>query len=89
MNKTAIIFGVTGMDGSHLADQLLSKDYKVIGVSRRSSTDNTQRISHILDDDNFSLSRLDITESSSVSRLVESTKPDEIYNVAAQSHVMV
>ena len=60
--KQAIIFGVTGQDGSHLADLLLSKDYHVIGVSRRTSTDNTQRIKHLEGSQNFKLVEGDITD---------------------------
>ena len=88
--KTAIIFGVTGQDGSHLADLLLEKNYKVVGVSRRSSTDNTDRIRHILNNENFILVQGDITDAFSVSRILkEYVHVDEIYNLAAQSHVAV
>ena len=88
--KSAIIFGVTGQDGSHLADLLLNKNYKVIGVSRRSSTDNTVRIKHILNNENFNLAQGDITDAFSVSRILkEYVHVDEIYNLAAQSHVAV
>jgi len=87
--KTAIIFGVTGQDGSHLADLLLSKEYsKVVGVMRRSSVDTTQRIKHLLSNDRFKLVEGDITDSYSVSNLLRSNVDvDEIYNLAAQSHV--
>lgn len=88
--KTAIIFGVTGQDGSHLADLLLEKNYSVIGVSRRSSTDNTGRIKHILSNENFKLVQGDITDAFSVSGILkEYVHVDEIYNLAAQSHVAV
>jgi len=88
--KTAIIFGVTGQDGSHLADLLLEKNYKVVGVSRRSSTDNTQRISHI-NNPNFKIVDGDITDYSSVISVLakNATYGTEIYNLAAQSHVAV
>ena len=88
--KSAIIFGVTGQDGSHLADLLLEKNYSVIGVSRRSSTDNTGRIKHILSNENFKLFQGDITDAFSVSGILkEYVHVDEIYNLAAQSHVAV
>lgn len=84
----AIIFGITGQDGSHLADLLLEKDYEVIGVSRRASTDNTQRISHILNHPRFKLEEGDITDTSSVIHIFRNNENvDEIYNLAAQSHV--
>jgi GDPmannose 4,6-dehydratase len=86
--KSAIIFGITGQDGSHLADLLLEKNYKVIGVKRRSSTDNTQRIHHIITNPNFRLIEGDITDSYSVVNILKSNPSvDEIYNLAAQSHV--
>ena len=88
--KTAIIFGVTGQDGSHLADLLLEKNYKVTGVTRRTSTDNTTRISHILNNENFRLASGDITDASSVLNILrEHAEVDEVYNLAAQSHVAV
>jgi len=88
--KTAIIFGVTGQDGSHLADLLLEKNYKVTGVTRRTSTDNTTRISHILNNKNFQLVGGDITDSSSVLNIFKNHgEVDEVYNLAAQSHVAV
>jgi len=86
----AIIFGVTGQDGSHLADLLLDKGYEVIGVNRRASTDNTDRISHILDHERFSLILGDITDAYSVNRILsDNGDVDEVYNLAAQSHVAV
>ena len=86
----AIIFGITGQDGSHLADLLLSKDYHVVGVSRRASTDNTQRIKHILGNERFELVQGDITDAYSVINIFKKHEDvDEIYNLAAQSHVAV
>ena len=86
----AIIFGITGQDGSHLADLLLEKDYKVVGVCRRASTDNTGRIKHVLNHPNFSVSQGDITDAHSVIKVLkEHADVDEIYNLAAQSHVAV
>jgi GDPmannose 4,6-dehydratase len=86
----AIIFGITGQDGSHLADLLLSKDYNVVGVSRRASTDNTQRIKHILGNERFDLVQGDITDAHSVINIFKNHEDvDEIYNLAAQSHVAV
>jgi len=88
--KTAIIFGITGQDGSHLADLLLDKGYYVIGISRRASTDNTVRIKHILKNPSFNLVQGDITDTHSVlSILKKYADVDEIYNLAAQSHVAV
>lgn len=84
----AIITGITGQDGSHLADLLLSKNYEVVGVARRTSTDNTQRIKHLLNDARFSLIEGDITDTSSIINILKYTEHvDEIYNLAAQSHV--
>lgn len=86
--KTAIIFGVTGQDGSHLADLLLEKNYQVIGVRRRSSSDNTQRIQHILENEHLKLVEGDITDSYSIYNIFkDNAQVDEIYNLAAQSHV--
>ena len=92
--KIALIFGVTGQDGSYLAEFLLKKNYIVHGVKRRSSSRNTFRVDHIYQDPhetnyNFRLHYGDITDSSSVSSLIKNVKPDEIYNLAAQSHVAV
>ena len=88
--KKAIIFGVTGQDGSHLSDLLLEKDYKVIGVTRRSSVDNTSRLTHILENKNLKLIQGDITDAFSVMNILsEHADVDEIYNLAAQSHVAV
>jgi GDPmannose 4,6-dehydratase len=86
----AVIFGVTGQDGSHLADLLLEKKYEVIGVARRSSTDSNCRIKHILNNKNFTLYSADITDAYSVMNLLkEHANVDEVYNLAAQSHVAV
>jgi len=86
----AIIFGATGQDGSHLADLLVQKDYQVVGVTRRCSVDNTVRLKHLLEHPNFELMQGDITDVFSVrSVLSEHAKVDEIYNLAAQSHVAV
>ena len=87
MKKTALITGITGQDGSHLADFLLRKGYKIIGVKRRSSSFNTQRIEHIYNDINFIPYYGDLTDSTNLLRIIQSTKPNEIYNLAAQSHV--
>ena len=86
----AIIFGITGQDGSHLADLLLEKGYEVVGISRRASTDNTQRIKHLVDTAGFKLVQGDITDAFSVGNiLAEYDDVDEVYNLAAQSHVAV
>ena len=92
--KVALIFGITGQDGSYLAELLLKKNYIVHGVKRRSSSINTFRIDHIYQDPHeknykFRLHYGDITDSSSVSSIIKLTKPTEIYNLAAQSHVAV
>ncbi len=92
--KTALIFGVTGQDGSYLAEFLLKKNYIVHGVKRRSSSINTHRVDHIYQDPhenkrNFFLHYGDITDSTSVFKVISNTKPNEIYNLAAQSHVAV
>ena len=92
--KIALIFGITGQDGSYLAEFLLKKKYVVHGVKRRSSSINTSRIDHIYQEPNqksrnFFLHYGDITDSLSVARLIKQIKPDEIYNLAAQSHVQV
>lgn len=84
----AIIFGITGQDGSHLADFLLEKGYEVVGIARRSSTDNTQRIKHLFTSDKFRLVEGDITDAYSVMNILKNNENvDEIYNLAAQSHV--
>ena len=84
----AIITGVTGQDGSHLADLLLEKNYKVIGIARRCSVDTGQRIKHQIDNPNFKLVEGDITDVSSVMNIFkDNDNVDEVYNLAAQSHV--
>ena len=93
-NKIALIFGITGQDGSYLADFLLKKKYTVHGVKRRSSSFNTARIDHLYQDPHeknkkFILHYGDVTDSISVSSLIKKIKPTEIYNLAAQSHVAV
>ncbi|MDC3233449.1 GDP-mannose 4,6-dehydratase [Pelagibacteraceae bacterium] len=91
MRKTALITGVTGQDGSYLTDFLINKGYKIIGVKRRSSSFNTKRIDHIYNDlkqsKNFIPYYGDLSDSSNILRIIQSTKPDEIYNLGAQSHV--
>ena len=92
--KIALITGITGQDGSYLAEFLLKKDYIVHGVKRRTSLLNTDRIAHLyqdphVDNRNFLLHYGDMTDSSSLLRIIQKVKPDEIYNLAAQSHVAV
>ncbi|MEI7620369.1 MAG: GDP-mannose 4,6-dehydratase [Candidatus Falkowbacteria bacterium] len=92
--KKALITGITGQDGSYLAELLLEKGYEVHGIIRRSSSFNTGRINHIYQDPHEKEAKLilhfgDITDSSNISRLLEKIQPDEIYNLAAQSHVKV
>ena len=94
MAKTALITGITGQDGSYLAEFLLKKKYVVHGLKRRASNFNTQRIDHIFKDphengNNFYLHYGDLTDSTNLIRLINEIKPDEIYNLAAQSHVAV
>jgi len=94
MNKIALITGVTGQDGSYLAELLLSKGYEVHGIKRRSSLFNTDRIDHLYQDPHdmrlrFVLHYGDMTDSSSLTRIIQQVQPDEIYNLAAQSHVAV
>ncbi len=89
--KKAIIFGITGQDGSYLAEFLLKKKYEVHGVKRKSSSLNTERVDHIYNDEKnkFHLHYGDLTDAISINRLINLIKPDEIYNLAAQSHVAV
>ena len=92
--RTAFITGVTGQDGSYLAELLLQKGYEVHGLKRRSSSLNSQRVDHIYQDPhlpsrNFFLHYGDMTDSTSLTRLISEIQPDEIYNLAAQSHVQV
>jgi len=94
MPKTALITGVTGQDGALLAEMLLGKGYIVHGVKRRASSFNSERIDHLYQDPhkpgtNFFLHYGDLTDSTNLIRLVQETQPDEIYNLAAQSHVQV
>lgn len=84
--KIALITGVTGQDGSYLADLLLAKEYKVVGLYRRSSTNNFDRISHI-NNNNFILEEFDLTDPSGCNNIIKKYQPNEIYNLAAQSHV--
>ena len=85
--KKAIIYGVTGQDGSYLSELLLSKEYTVYGITRRTSVDNTLRINHLSNKNNFILLQGDVTDPSSIYRLLNEVQPDEVYNLAAQSHV--
>ena len=92
--KTALITGITGQDGAYLAELLLEKGYKVHGVKRRSSLINTSRIDHLYQDPHeknvrFSLHYGDMTDSTNLIRIIQETQPDEIYNLAAMSHVKV
>ena len=92
--KVALITGVTGQDGSYLAELLLEKGYEVHGVKRRSSSFNTQRVDHIYQDPHskeisFKMHFGDMTDSTNLIRIIEEVQPDEIYNLAAQSHVQV
>ncbi len=92
--KKALITGITGQDGSYLAEFLIKKDYEVHGIKRRSSLFNTDRIDHLYQDPhssnrNFILHHGDLTDSSSILRIIQQVQPDEIYNLAAQSHVAV
>ena len=88
-SKTAIITGVNGQDGSYLAELLLEKNYRVIGLKRRTSTISTDRIDHLMSNPNFVLRYYDLLDSSAAMRMVHEYKPDEVYNLAAQSHVAV
>ena len=87
--KKALITGITGQDGSYLAELLLQKGYEVHGIIRRSSSFNTGRIDHIREDNNLKLYYGDMTDSSNLNRILEKVQPNEIYNLAAQSHVKV
>ena len=89
MSKRAFITGITGQDGSYLAELLLSKNYHVHGLIRRSSTPNTKNIEHILNNPNVTIHLGDMTDSASLNKIVNNIKPDEVYNLAAQSHVKV
>lgn len=85
--KKALITGITGQDGSYLAEFLLEKGYEVHGITRRASLANTARIEHIMD--KITLHDGDLSDSSSLIRIINIVQPDEIYNLAAQSHVQV
>lgn len=92
--KKALITGITGQDGSYLAEFLLEKGYQVHGIKRRSSLFNTQRIDHLYQDPHVDHQQLilhygDLTDSSNLTRLLQEIQPDEVYNLAAQSHVAV
>src|ERR1700753_945487 len=92
--KTALITGITGQDGAYLAEFLLKKGYEVHGIKRRTSLFNTARVDHLYEDPhtagrNFVLHYGDMTDSSSLLHIMQKVQPDEIYNLAAQSHVKV
>ena len=94
MKKKALLTGVTGQDGSYLAEFLLEKGYEVHGIKRRASSLNTQRVDHIYEDphtdkQNFVLHYGDLTDSSNLTRILSEVEPDEVYNLGAQSHVAV
>jgi GDPmannose 4,6-dehydratase len=94
MKKVALITGITGQDGSYLAEFLLEKGYEVHGIKRRASSFNTQRVDHIyqdphVDNKNFVLHYGDLTDSSNLTRILQEVQPDEVYNLGAQSHVAV
>ena len=89
MNKVALITGITGQDGSYLAEFLLEKGYEVHGIVRRASISNTARIDHLIADNSITLHDGDLTDSSSLIRIIGQIQPDEIYNLAAQSHVQI
>jgi GDPmannose 4,6-dehydratase len=94
MMKKALITGITGQDGSYLAEFLLEKGYEVHGIKRRASSFNTQRIDHIFQDPHVENARLklhygDLTDSSNLTRILQEVQPDEVYNLGAQSHVAV
>ena len=92
--KTALITGISGQDGSYLAELLLKKGYDVHGIKRRSSSFNTNRIDHLYQDPHekdirFHLHYGDLTDTSNLVRIIQEVQPDEIYNLGAQSHVQV
>ena len=94
MTKKALITGITGQDGSYLAELLLSKGYEVHGIKRRSSSFNTERIDHLYQDPHdpkqkFFLHYGDLADSISLTNIIQKSQPDEIYNLGAQSHVSV
>jgi len=92
--KRALITGITGQDGSYLAEFLLEKGYEVHGIKRRSSLFNTQRVDHIYQDPHVENSRFtlhygDLSDTSNLTRILRDIEPDEVYNLGAQSHVAV
>ena len=87
--KTALITGITGQDGSYLAELLLNKGYKVVGVKRRTSLISTDRIDHLFDNPSLILEYGNLIDSGNIHRILMKHKPDEIYNLGAQSHVRV
>ena len=87
--KTAFVTGVTGQDGSYLVELLLEKGYRVIGAKRRTSTICTDRVDHLFEDENFILEYYDLNDTSRTWQLINQYRPDEIYNLAAMSHVRV
>jgi GDPmannose 4,6-dehydratase len=87
MSRIALLTGITGQDGSYLAELLLQKNYQVVGLHRRSSINNFGRIDHLLDNSQFSLEEFDLTDPSSVINIINKYQPHEFYNLAAQSHV--
>ena len=94
MAKKALITGVTGQDGSYLAEFLLEKGYEVYGIKRRASLFNTERVDHIYQDPHienqrFKLFHGDLTDTSNLTRILSEVEPDEVYNLGAQSHVAV
>ena len=94
MTKRALITGITGQDGAYLAELLLGKGYEVHGIKRRASSFNTDRIDHLYEDPHGTDVRLrlhygDLTDATNVLRIIQQVQPDEIYNLAAQSHVQV
>lgn len=94
MNKTALITGIAGQDGSYLAEFLLEKGYEVHGIKRRASSFNTQRVDHIYQDPHVQNQRFvlhygDLTDTSNLTRIIQQVQPDEVYNLGAQSHVAV
>ncbi|EDH7617408.1 GDP-mannose 4,6-dehydratase, partial [Salmonella enterica subsp. enterica serovar Mississippi] len=94
MSKVALITGVTGQDGSYLAEFLLEKGYEVHGIKRRASSFNTERVDHIYQDPHsynpkFHLHYGDLTDASNLTRILQEVQPDEVYNLGAMSHVAV
>jgi len=87
--KKALITGITGQDGSYLAEFLLEKGYEVYGITRRASISNTARIDHLIESNSIKLFDGDLSDSTSLIRIINEVRPDEIYNLAAQSHVQV